>query len=230
MKKQNYSYIGITFVLLVFGIIFIPKIISRIQGDRIVVMDRHNLEHAAQKDLDLATIGPAPEFQLTNQRGELLSSASLNGQIYVVEFFFTTCPSICPIMTQNLLKVQSAFADEPGLSLISITINPTFDTPEVLSDYAQKYGITHPNWHLLTGEQDKIYAIANKGFNLYVGPGAAIDGGFEHSGFFALVDDQGMIRSRYDQYGNPIIYYDGLEAQQVSKLINDISVLLKEKS
>lgn len=230
MKKQNYSYIGITFVLLVFGIIFIPKIISRIQGDQIVDMDRHNLEHAAQKDLDLATIGPAPEFQLTNQRGELLSSASLNGQIYVVEFFFTTCPSICPIMTQNLLKVQSAFADEPGLSLISITINPTFDTPEVLSDYAKKYGITHPNWHLLTGEQDKIYAIANKGFNLYVGPGAAIDGGFEHSGFFALVDDQGMIRSRYDQYGNPIIYYDGLEAQQVSKLINDISVLLKEKS
>ena len=230
MKKQNYSYIGITFVLLVFGIIFIPKIISRIQGDQIVDMDRHNLEHAAQKDLDLATIGPAPEFQLTNQRGELLSSASLNGQIYVVEFFFTTCPSICPIMTQNLLKVQSAFADEPGLSLISITINPTFDTPEVLSDYAKKYGITHPNWHLLTGEQDKIYAIANKGFNLYVGPGAAIDGGFEHSGFFALVDDQGMIRSRFDQYGNPIIYYDGLEAQQVSKLINDISVLLKEKS
>ena len=230
MKKQNYSYIGITFVLLVFGIIFIPKIISRIQGDQIVDMDRHNLEHAAHKDLDLATIGPAPEFQLTNQRGELLSSASLNGQIYVVEFFFTTCPSICPIMTQNLLKVQSAFADEPGLSLISITINPTFDTPEVLSDYAKKYGITHPNWHLLTGEQDKIYAIANKGFNLYVGPGAAIDGGFEHSGFFALVDDQGMIRSRYDQYGNPIIYYDGLEAQQVSKLINDISVLLKEKS
>ncbi|HBB48638.1 MAG TPA: SCO family protein [Flavobacteriaceae bacterium] len=230
MKKQNYSYIGITFVLLVFGIIFIPKIISRIQGDQIVDMDRHNLEHAAQKDLDLATIGPAPEFQLTNQRGELLSSASLNGQIYVVEFFFTTCPSVCPIMTQNLLKVQSAFADEPGLSLISITINPTFDTPEVLSDYAKKYGITHPNWHLLTGEQDKIYAIANKGFNLYVGPGAAIDGGFEHSGFFALVDDQGMIRSRFDQYGNPIIYYDGLEAHQVSKLINDISVLLKEKS
>ena len=228
MKKQNYSYIGITLVLLVFGIIFIPKIISRITGEQIVDMDRHNLNHAAKGDMDMATIGPAPEFSLINQYGTQFDSSRLAGQIYVVEFFFTTCPSICPIMTQNLLKVQTAFADESRVSLISVTINPTYDTSEVLSEYAQKYGITHPNWFLLTGAQDDIYDMANKGFNLYVGPGAAIDGGFEHSGFFALVDEQGMIRSRYDAYGNPIIYYDGLETSQVSKLINDISVLLKK--
>ena len=228
MKKQNYSYIGITLVLLVFGIIFIPKIISRITGEQIVDMDRHNLNHAAKGDMDMATIGPAPEFSLINQYGAQFDSSRLAGQIYVVEFFFTTCPSICPIMTQNLLKVQTAFADESRVSLISVTINPTYDTSEVLSQYAQKYGITHPNWFLLTGAQDDIYDMANKGFNLYVGPGAAIDGGFEHSGFFALVDEQGMIRSRYDAYGNPIIYYDGLETSQVSKLINDISVLLKK--
>ncbi len=228
MKKQNYSYIGITLVLLVFGIIFIPKIISRITGEQIVDMDRHNLNHAAKGDMEMATIGPAPEFSLINQYGAQFDSSRLAGQIYVVEFFFTTCPSICPIMTQNLLKVQTAFADESRVSLISVTINPTYDTSEVLSEYAQKYGITHPNWFLLTGAQDDIYDMANKGFNLYVGPGAAIDGGFEHSGFFALVDDQGMIRSRYDIYGNPIIYYDGLETSQVSKLINDISVLLKK--
>ena len=228
MKKQNYSYIGITLVLLVFGIIFIPKIISRITGEQIVDMDRHNLNHAAKGDMEMATIGPAPEFSLINQYGTQFDSSRLAGQIYVVEFFFTTCPSICPIMTQNLLKVQTAFADESRVSLISVTINPTYDTSEVLSEYAQKYGITHPNWFLLTGAQDEIYDMANKGFNLYVGPGAAIDGGFEHSGFFALVDEQGMIRSRYDAYGNPIIYYDGLETSQVSKLINDISVLLKK--
>ncbi len=228
MKKQNYSYIGITLVLLVFGIIFIPKIISRITGEQIVDMDRHNLNHAAKGDMEMATIGPAPEFSLINQYGAQFDSSRLAGQIYVVEFFFTTCPSICPIMTQNLLKVQTAFANESRISLISVTINPTYDTSEVLSEYAQKYGITHPNWFLLTGAQDDIYDMANKGFNLYVGPGAAIDGGFEHSGFFALVDDQGMIRSRYDIYGNPIIYYDGLETSQVSKLINDISVLLKK--
>lgn len=228
MKRQNYSYIGITFVILVFGIIFIPKIISRIKGEQIVDMDRHNLKHASFKDVDMAKIGPAPTFTLTNQHGDLFSSEELEGQIYVVEFFFTTCPSICPIMTQNLLKVQSAFADESRISLVSVSINPAFDTPEVLTQYAQKYGITHPNWHLLTGNQEMIYQMANQGFNLYVGEGAEIDGGFEHSGFFALVDGQGNIRSRFDQYGNPIIYYDGLELGQVSKLINDISVLLKE--
>lgn len=228
MKRQNYSYIGITFVILVFGIIFVPKIISRIKGEQIVDMDRHNLKHASFKDVDMAKIGPAPVFTLTNQHGDLFSSEELEGQIYVVEFFFTTCPSICPIMTQNLLKVQSAFADESRISLVSISINPAFDTPEVLTQYAQKYGITHPNWHLLTGNQEMIYQMANQGFNLYVGEGAEIDGGFEHSGFFALVDGQGNIRSRFDQYGNPIIYYDGLELGQVSKLINDISVLLKE--
>ena len=228
MAKQNYSYVGISFVILVFGIIFIPKIISRIPGKKIVDMDRHNLEHGSGTDREMATVGPAPEFMLTNQRGASFSSDDLKGQIYVVEFFFTTCPSICPIMTQNLLNVQSAYAQELGVSLISISINPSFDTPKVLSEYAEQYGITHPNWHLLTGEQDLIYEIANKGFNLYAGPGSEVDGGFEHSGFFALVDDQGMIRSRYDQYGNPIIYYDGLELNQVSKLIDDISVLLKE--
>ena len=70
--------------------------------------------------------------------------------------------------------------------------------------------------------------MANTGFNLYVGPGSELNGGFEHSGFFALVDAQGKIRSRYDQYGNPIIYYDGLETDEVSKLIDDISILIKE--
>ena len=92
MKKQNYSYIGITLVLLVFGIIFIPKIISRITGEQIVDMDRHNLNHAAKGDMEMATIGPAPEFSLINQYGTQFDSSRLAGQIYVVEFFFHNLP------------------------------------------------------------------------------------------------------------------------------------------
>ena len=121
----------------------------------------------------------------------------------------------------------SNYASEMRLSLLSVSINPNYDTPEVLSEYAISYGITNPNWHLLTGDSEAIFAMANTGFNLYVGPGSELDGEFEHSGF-ALVDAQGKIRSRYDQYGNPIIYYDGLETDEVSKLIDDISILLKE--
>jgi protein SCO1/2 len=228
MKRHRYSYIGVSFVVLVFGIIFIPKIISRISKEQVVDLDRHNLQHAKETNRDLATIGLAPSFSLTNQKNEILTEQDLLGQVYVVEFFFTTCPSICPIMTNNLLKVQNAYASEMRLSLLSVSINPNYDTPEVLSEYAKSYGITHPNWHLLTGDSEVIFAMANTGFNLYVGPGSELDGGFEHSGFFALVDAQGKIRSRYDQYGNPIIYYDGLETDEVSKLIDDISILIKE--
>jgi protein SCO1/2 len=228
MKRHRYSYIGVSFVALVFGIIFIPKIISRISKEQVVDLDRHNLQHAKETNRDLATIGLAPSFSLTNQKNEMLTEQDLLGQVYVVEFFFTTCPSICPIMTNNLLKVQKAYASEMRLSLLSVSINPNYDTPEVLSEYAKSYGITHPNWHLLTGDSEVIFAMANTGFNLYVGPGSELDGGFEHSGFFALVDAQGKIRSRYDQYGNPIIYYDGLETNEVSKLIDDISILIKE--
>ena len=228
MKPHRYSYIGVSFVALVFGIIFIPKIISRISKEQVVDLDRHNLQHAKETNRDLATIGLAPSFSLTNQKNEMLTEQDLLGQVYVVEFFFTTCPSICPIMTNNLLKVQKAYASEMRLSLLSVSINPNYDTPEVLTEYAKSYGITHPNWHLLTGDSEAIFAMANTGFNLYVGPGSELDGGFEHSGFFALVDAQGKIRSRYDQYGNPIIYYDGLETDEVYKLIDDISILIKE--
>ncbi len=230
VKRQNYSYIGVSFVVLVFGIIFIPKIISRITGDQIVDLDRHNLDHSNKADLPLAKIGSAPSFSLIDQNNKTLTNEDLLGQVYVVEFFFTTCPSICPIMTNNLLEVQNAFADDLRVSLVSVTINPNFDTPEVLSNYAVRYGINHPNWYLLTGDSHSILDMANIGFNLYAGPGSDVDGGFEHSGFFALVDSEGYIRSRFDRYGNPIIYYDGLEMVQVSKLINDISKLLKEKS
>jgi protein SCO1/2 len=225
----KFKSIGLFLVVVIFGILFIPKIIDRLQKDTVVQEGR---SLSAKPLAYISLNGEAkrvPEFTFLNQDSLFISNEDFNNKVYVVEFFFTTCPSICPIMTQNLRQVQSAFADESGISLVSITINPAYDTPEVLANYAQKYDITHPNWYLLTGDQEMIYQMANKGFNLYVGPGSEVDGGFEHSGFFALVDRQGNIRSRFDQYGNPIIYYDGLELAQVSKLINDIRVLLKEK-
>ena len=128
------------------------------------------------------------------------------------------------------MQVQDAFFDNQDVGIISISINPDYDQPKVLRDYAQQYGMKHPNWHLLTGDRNDIYALANAGFNLYVGPGSEVDGGFEHSGFFALIDGNGKIRSRTDNFDNPIIYYDGLEQSQIEKLITDIEILLNEKS
>ncbi|MEZ4875658.1 MAG: SCO family protein [Flavobacteriaceae bacterium] len=228
-KKTNYSYIGISFVILVFGILFIPKIVNRINNEEVVDKDRHHLERkGGSEELPLTTIGTVPAFHFVDQNNVLINNETYAGKVYVVEFFFSTCPSICPIMNQNMIKVQNAFPEEPHLGFASFTINPIYDSPEVLKEYAQKYGIVNPNWHLLTGDQEAIYRLANEGFNLYVGQTPEVEGGFEHSGFFALIDKKGDIRSRIDENGNPIIYYDGLEDEGIDMLKEDIQRLLNE--
>lgn len=206
--KNNYSYIGISFIILVFGIWAIPKIIQKFSKP------------------ELENIGTVPNFSFIDQNNKTITNQTYKGKVYVVEFFFTTCPSICPIMNKNMVKVQDQFYGNPNLGIASFSINPEVDTPEVLRKYAEKYKITNPNWHLLTGEKDKIYELANKGFNLYVGENSEVPGGFEHSGFFALIDQEGNIRSRKDENNNPIIYYNGLEEKGINRLIEDINKLL----
>ena len=205
---KNYSYIGISFVILKFGIWAVPKILDRFTKPR------------------LAKIGKVPEFSFTNQNQKTITNQSYHNKVYIVEFFFTTCPSICPIMNQNMVKIQDQFFGNPNLGIASLTIDPITDTPEVLKEYAIQYKITNPNWNLLTGNKETIYKFANSGFNLYVGENTEVEGGFEHSGFFALVDKEGNIRSRYDEQGNPIIYYNGLGDDGMKMLKEDIKLLL----
>jgi protein SCO1/2 len=206
---KNYSYIGITFVILIFGIWAVPKIVENFTN------------------VDMATIGEVPNFSFTNQNGETITNQDYKGKVYVAEFFFTTCPSICPIMNRNMVTIQNEFYGNPNLGIASFTINPEYDTPEILKAYAESYKITNPSWHLLTGDKTEIYELANTGFNLYVGEAPEVEGGFEHSGFFALIDQEGNIRSRYDKNGNPLIYYDGLEADGIQMLKEDIKLLLE---
>lgn len=206
--KKNYSYIGISFIILIFGIWAVPKIIDSLSKP------------------DLATIGAVPAFSFINQNGKTITNEDYKDKVYIVEFFFTTCPSICPIMTENMIKIQDAFLGNPNVGIASFSIDPAHDTPEVLKEYAQNKGITKPQWHLLTGEKENIFKLANEGFNLYVGEESEDGSGFEHSGFFALVDQEGNIRSRKDENGNPIIYYDGLEDKGIQMLKEDIKKLL----
>lgn len=205
---KNYSYIGISLIILIFGIWAIPKIIDNF------------------KEPDLAKIGKVPQFSFTDQNGKTISNEYYKGKVYVVEFFFTKCPSICPIMNENMVKIQNEFYGNPNFGIASFSIDPTTDTPEVLQKYAKKVGAKSPNWHLMTGDEEAVYKLANKGFNLYVGINPAVEGNFEHSGYFALVDQNGFIRSRNDEFGNPIIYYDGLEMSEVRILMEDIQKLL----
>jgi protein SCO1/2 len=225
---KNKSYIGISFIILLFGIIFIPKIIDRIKDGSVVKNDRMSLSNEIVKEDGLIKIGPVPKFELTDQNNAKISDKSYLGKVYVIEFFFSTCPSICPIMNKNMKDIQKEFSKESNFGVASITINPENDTVEVLKEHANQLGITSPNWHFLTGDKEYILSLANKGFNLYAAENKKVNGGFEHSGLFALVDKEGKIRCRKDNQGNPILYYDGLEAKGVKEIKEDIKILLEE--
>lgn len=207
---KNKSYIGISFIILLFGIWAVPKIISKFQSS------------------DLHTVGPVPHFELTDQNGKQISDQDYLGKVYVVEFFFTNCPTICPRMNQNMLQLQKEFYGKPDFGIASITIDPANDTPQHLKDHAQLLGAKHYNWHFLTGDKNYIFNLAQSGFNLYAGENKKASGGFEHSGMFALVDKEGNIRCRKDEFENPILYYDGLEQPGIDMLKEDIKKLLEE--
>lgn len=249
-KKTNYSYIGIAFILLVFGIIFVPKIVDRIKGGDITRTESRsqNVSHISEEQIsDLmfleinGTPKKVPQFSFVNHLGDTISNKDYEGKVYVVEFFFTTCPTICPRMNRNLVQIQNTFSDATDFGVASFTINPEYDTQEVLKAYADNYEITNPNWHLMTGDQEAIYALANIGFNIYAGENPNVDGGFEHSGNFALIDKNGFMRSRQDAFGNPKIFYKGIiseeekmdddgETEEISMLKEDIAKLLKENN
>lgn len=225
---KNKSYIGISFIILIFGIYAVPKIVSRIKNGEIVKGNRlDNVSTASKEDDRLVEIGPAPKFELINQNNEKISNETYKGKVYVLEFFFTSCPSICPKMNQSMLLIEKKFFGNPNFGIASISIDPN-DTPEVLKSHAELLGVKSSNWHFLTGDKKAIYDLSNKGFNIYAGENSKVAGGFEHSGLFALIDKKGNIRCRRDGYGNPILYYDGLEKSGVRDIQNDISILLKE--
>lgn len=226
---KNKSYIGLSFIVLVFGIIFIPKIVSRIKNDTVVQGDRIDaVSNHKNPENGLLVIGPAPSFKLTDQNNKVVTNDTYKGKVYVLEFFFSTCPSICPIMNRNMVDIQNTFFGNPNFGIASITINPENDTPEVLKEHADLIGVKSSNWHMLTGDKDYIFGISNKGFNIYAGENKNVNGGFEHSGLFALIDKEGNIRCRKDKFGNPILYYDGLEKKGVKAITEDIKKLLNE--
>ncbi|MGO1752649.1 MAG: SCO family protein [Psychroflexus sp.] len=224
MKK--YSYVGISLVVLIFGIWVVNEYNSRNESEELGYI----IVNGEKKKV--------PNFELINQDKETITNADYKDKVYVIEFFFVNCPSICPVMTSNLVEVQNEFYGNMDFGIASITINPEFDTPEILKEYAEEYKIKHANWHLLTGDQNEIYNLSNKGFNIYAAEDENAPGGFEHSGYFALVDQEGYIRSRHDQFGNPIIFYRGSvphdeqnplegEEPQIDILIKDIKSLLE---
>lgn len=240
--KKKYNYIWVGLIILIFGIIFVPKVVQRLQDGDVVEHDRISKDPENKPLAYIELAGEkrkVPSFALRNQDSLLVTDQDYLGKVYIAEFFFTTCPTICPVMNKNLVQLQEEFREFEDFGVASFTINPVYDTPRVLKEYAEQYGITDMDWHLLTGDPDVIYELANAGFNIYAQQMPEVPGGFEHSGLFALIDREGYIRSREDEYGNPIVYYRGAipeerkandagETEQISLLKEDIRKLLEE--
>jgi protein SCO1/2 len=158
------------------------------------------------------------DFAFVNQVGDTIRKEDMAGKIYVADFFFTTCPTICPVMKKEMLRVYEQFKGEPNFRILSHSIDPTHDTQAVLKDYAEKLGVPDAaTWNFLTGDQEKIFEIGQTSYMTTTMADELEPGGFLHSGAFLLVDQQGRIRG----------VYDGTKTEQVDRLLADIPKLLK---
>jgi protein SCO1/2 len=158
------------------------------------------------------------DFTFVNQVGDTIRKEDIAGKIYVADFFFTTCPTICPVMKKEMLRVYEQFKGEPNFRILSHSIDPTHDTQAVLKDYAEKLGVPDATtWNFLTGDQEKIFEIGQTSYLTTTMADDMEPGGFLHSGAFLLVDQQGRIRG----------VYDGTKTEQVDRLLADIPKLLK---
>lgn len=158
-------------------------------------------------------------FSLLNQYKEIISQQNIQNKIYVANFFFATCQSICPAMTNQLTRVQQVEKNNQDFLILSHTVNPMHDTAEVLLEYAGKYGAIKNKWHFLTGDKMAIYKLAKEDYLVDAIEDDGTKEGFIHSEALLLIDKQRRIRG----------IYDGTDSLQVNKLITDISILKTEK-
>ncbi len=160
-----------------------------------------------------------PAFRLHDQDGHVVTNQTLAHKVYITDFFFATCPGICPKMQSELLKVYKQYGTNPNVVFLSHTIDPDHDSLSVLRDYARRLGVASPgsSWRFVRASRDTAYVLAKAYFTGAM-PDQAAPGGIAHSGTFALVDDQGHVRG----------LYDGLNAQQTAKLLQDLPTLLAE--
>lgn len=165
-----------------------------------------------------STYQTVPDFKFVSQYGDTVTAKTLDNKIYVADFFFTSCPTICPKMKVQLKRVYEKFKGNPNVMLLSHTIDPTHDTVPVLKEFAENLGVTGRQWLFVTGSRESIYEIAQNSYMVTAQEDKSAPGGSVHSGAFVLVDKAKHIRG----------IYDGTTEEGVNKLMNDIDRLLAE--
>jgi protein SCO1 len=178
--------------------------------------EEREVDGAAVIDTVYHQIAP---FKLVNQEGDTITNEAVRGKVYVADFFFTSCPTICPVMKKEMLRVYEKFREVPDFKILSHTIDPEYDSVALLKDYALRLGVNDAStWNFLTGEQEHIFEIGQTSYLTTAMEDKNEPGGFLHSGAFVLVDQNGRIRG----------IYDGTKTTQVDRLMNDIPKLLKK--
>ncbi|WP_394340944.1 SCO family protein [Pleomorphovibrio marinus] len=187
-------------------------------NDLPILGNRHTEEIEIEGKLVVDTVyHTIADFSFQNQDGETISNREVEGKVYVADFFFTSCPTICPVMKTQMLRVYEKFKEEPDFLILSHSIDPTHDTVSLLKDYSTRLGVSDARtWHFLTGEQEHVFEIGQTSYLTTAMEDKDEPGGFLHSGAFVLVDQKGRIRG----------VYDGTKEDQVDKLMKDIPKLL----
>lgn len=160
-----------------------------------------------------------PDFEFINQDSVKVTQKDFEGKIYIADFFFTTCPTICPKMKTQMLRIYEKYKDNPKVGILSHSIDPRHDTPAVLREFMNNLGIKSKMWQMVTGDKAKIYEIGQKSYMVSATDDPTQPGGIVHSGAFILVDKNRHIRG----------IYDGTEPTKVDRLMIDMEVLLNEK-
>lgn len=200
-------------IKLFYGLLMLAALASCTQKDKHLPYLQQEI---VGKDTTYRTI---PAFQFLNQDSVPISQKDFNGAIYVADFFFTSCPTICPVMHRNLLKVYHKYLGNPQVKFASHTIDMKYDTPSKMKAYASKLGVKGTQWEFLWGSRNAVYGMAARNYLVSVAEDSKGPGGFVHQGYLILVDKNKRIRGAYD----------GTECGQVEQLMKDMDILLAEK-
>lgn len=197
------------------GLLLLTACAAEKDSEPLPVLGPMELVQASDGSID-TLFAPYPWFAFEDQQGLVVNPDSLAGQVLLVDFFFSTCPTICKDLLSSLQQVYAAHGNNPGLRILSHSVDGTYDTQEVLAAYAQAAGTTNRNWLFLRGDEAEIYNIAKTAYLSYVAVDSTAPGGFLHSGHLILLDPDRKIRG----------VYDGTSADEVARLLLDLPKLL----
>ncbi|WP_291114879.1 SCO family protein [Flavobacterium sp. UBA6135] len=218
--KRNKIFIG---VFIVFAIVFLTFSYSLLKPQKKLPIYSPSMVNPEMVDSTVQHISKyhtIANFEFTNQNGKNISQKDYEGKIYVADFFFTTCPTICPIMQDNMVEIQNHFKDNPNVLLLSHTVMPDIDSVAVLKKYALEKGVIDSKWNLVTGDKKDIFYIARKS---YLAVKTETEGelyDMVHTENFILVDTKKRVRG----------FYDGTNKEEINRLIEDINHLLAQEN